>query len=248
MSINSYVDGILESYKRLEEENDKLKLELKMLKIDSMQLSDLLTDEEVILKQNPVLINNVLDKISTIEKPLNKRAVLIAIADCSGSMGIWEKYMGKSYLTWVKELLNKKYSHVEERFLLHHTEAKEVTSEEFHGKGEGGGTIASTGIKLTSSIIEEYNYEDIDDIFVVYITDGDNLTSDCPRFKKLLTNRVLNKVENFTYFEVNQYNRHSTLRTSALKDIKQEGFKQVVLYDKNDMKAAVDNFHSELTK
>ena len=66
--------------------------------------------------------------------------------DTSGSMGIWEKYMARSFFSDDK-ILRTKYETVDIEFIAHHTEAKVVTEEEFFSKGESGGTICSSVYK-----------------------------------------------------------------------------------------------------
>lgn len=58
-------------------------------------------------------------------------AVIIAMMDTSGSMGAFEKYCARSFFFWMTRFLRRQYEKVEIVFLAHHTEAKEVTEEEF---------------------------------------------------------------------------------------------------------------------
>ena len=64
-----------------------------------------------------------------IVKP-DSKAVVLAMMDTSGSMGIWEKYMARSFFFWMTRFLRSKYETVEEEFIAHHTEAKVVSEEE----------------------------------------------------------------------------------------------------------------------
>ena len=58
-------------------------------------------------------------------------AVIIAMMDTSGSMGAFEKYVARSFFFWMTRFLRHQYEQVEIVFIAHHTEAKEVTEEEF---------------------------------------------------------------------------------------------------------------------
>ena len=49
--------------------------------------------------------------------------------------------------------LRKQYEKVEIVFIAHHTEAKEVTEEEFFTRGESGGTICSSAYQKALDII-----------------------------------------------------------------------------------------------
>src|SRR6266566_4632382 len=75
-------------------------------------------------------------------------AVVIAMMDVSGSMGEFEKYIARSFYFWMVRFLRTKYNNVQIVFISHHTEAKEVTEEEFFHKGESGGTQVSSAYEL----------------------------------------------------------------------------------------------------
>ena len=75
-------------------------------------------------------------------------AVVIAMMDVSGSMGEFEKYIARSFYFWMVRFLRTKYKNVKIVFISHHTEAKEVTEEEFFNHGESGGTQVSSAYEL----------------------------------------------------------------------------------------------------
>jgi sporulation protein YhbH len=170
----------------------------------------------------------------------DSKAVVIAMMDTSGSMGIWEKYMARSFFFWMTRFLRTKYETVEIEFIAHHTEAKVVTEEDFFSKGESGGTICSSAYRKALELIEDkYNPRKFN-IYPFHFSDGDNLTSDNARCVKLV--EELMKVSNmFGYGEVNQYNRHSTLM-SAYKNIKDEHFRYYILKQKADVFHAMKSF------
>ena len=73
-------------------------------------------------------------------------------------MGEFEKYIARSFYFWMVRFLRTKYNNVQIVFISHHTEAKEVTEEEFFHKGESGGTQVSSAYELALQIIQErYN-------------------------------------------------------------------------------------------
>ncbi|WP_061567235.1 sporulation protein YhbH, partial [Geobacillus stearothermophilus] len=152
-------------------------------------------------------------------KPESK-AVVLAMMDTSGSMGMWEKYMARSFFFWMTRFLRTKYETVDIAFIAHHTEAKVVSEDEFFTKGESGGTICSSAYRKALELIETKYSPSRYNIYPFHFSDGDNLTSDNARCVKLV--QELMKVSNmFGYGEVNQYNRHSTLM-SAYRNIKDE--------------------------
>lgn len=174
-----------------------------------------------------------------IVKPESK-AVVIAMMDTSGSMGIWEKYMARSFFFWMTRFLRTKYETVEIEFIAHHTEAKVVTEDDFFSKGESGGTICSSAYRKALEIIEQKYHPTKFNIYPFHFSDGDNLTSDNARCVKLVGD--LMKVSNmFGYGEVNQYNRHSTLM-SAYKNINDEKFRYYILKQKSDVYTAMRSF------
>ena len=173
----------------------------------------------------------------------DSKAVVLAMMDTSGSMGIWEKYMARSFFFWMTRFLRSKYETVEIEFIAHHTEAKVVSEEDFFLKGESGGTICSSAYRKALELIETKYDPDQFNIYPFHFSDGDNLTSDNARCVKLV--EELMKVSNlFGYGEVNQYNRHSTLM-SAYKNIKNEDFKYYILKQKVDVFNAMKSFFNQ---
>ncbi|MGE8207810.1 sporulation protein YhbH [Heyndrickxia sp. NPDC080065] len=177
-----------------------------------------------------------------IQKP-DSKAVVLAMMDTSGSMGVWEKYMTRSFFFWMTRFLRTKYETVDIEFIAHHTEAKVVSEEDFFSKGESGGTICSSAYRKAISLIDEKYEPSSYNIYPFHFSDGDNLTSDNPRCVKLV--EELMKVSNmFGYGEVNQYNRHSTLMT-AYKNIKNEKFRYYILKQKSDVFHAMKTFFKQ---
>jgi hypothetical protein len=105
-------------------------------------------------------------------------AVVIAMMDVSGSMTEFKKYIARSFYFWMVRFLRTKYDNVEIVFISHHTEAKEVTEEQFFTQGESGGTVVSSAYQLASEIIKKrYNPADWN-IYPFHFSDGDNYYSD----------------------------------------------------------------------
>ncbi len=174
-----------------------------------------------------------------IEKP-DSKAVMIAIMDTSGSMGLWEKYMARSFFFWTTRFLRKNYDTVDIEFIAHHTEAKIVTEEEFFSKGESGGTICSSAYRKALELIEERYHPDRYNIYPIHFSDGDNLTSD-NRNCVTLVEQLMEKSSMFGYGEVNQYNRHSTLMT-AYRKFDHPKFKYYILNKREDVFHAMKEF------
>lgn len=174
-----------------------------------------------------------------IMKP-HSNAVIIAMMDTSGSMGLFEKYIARSFFFWMLRFLETKYEKVEMVFIAHHTEAKEVSQEAFFTKGESGGTICSSAYRKALEIIDSRYPPSQYNIYPIHISDGDNLTSDNERCVKLVK-ELMDRSSMFGYGEVNQYNRHSTLM-SAYRQIKDPKFMYCVIREKGEVYKALKTF------
>jgi uncharacterized protein len=170
----------------------------------------------------------------------HSNAVVIAMMDTSGSMGIFEKYIARSFFFWMVRFLRTKYQHVEIVFIAHHTEAKEVSEESFFTKGESGGTICSSAYRKALEIIDTRYSPDRYNIYPFHFSDGDNLSSDNERCVELVK-EILKRANMFGYGEVNQYNRHSTLMT-AYRHIKEPRFSHFVIREKSQVYDALKHF------
>ena len=82
-------------------------------------------------------------------------AVVLCIMDTSGSMDRVKKYLARSFFFLLYQFICTRYQNVEIVFIAHHTEAFEVTEEEFFHKGESGGTFISSGYNKALEIIEQ---------------------------------------------------------------------------------------------
>ncbi|WP_040952548.1 sporulation protein YhbH [Gorillibacterium massiliense] len=174
-----------------------------------------------------------------IVKP-ESNAVIIAMMDTSGSMGSFEKYCARSFFFWMTRFLRKQYEKVDIVFIAHHTEAKEVTEEEFFTKGESGGTICSSAYVKALEIIDSRYPPSMYNIYPFHFSDGDNLTSDNERCVRLIK-ELLERSNMFGYGEVNQYNRSSTLM-SAYKHLNHKQFLYYVIKEKKEIYTALKTF------
>ncbi|WP_243740258.1 sporulation protein YhbH [Aureibacillus halotolerans] len=170
----------------------------------------------------------------------DSKAVVLAMMDTSGSMGLWEKYMARSFFFWMTRFLRTKYETVEIAFIAHHTQAKVVSEEDFFQKGESGGTICSSAYSKALELIDEKYSPSMYNIYPFHISDGDNLTSDNARCVKLV-NELMDVSNMFGYGEVNQYQRHSTLM-NVYRNIDHPKFLHYVLKRKADVFPAMKHF------
>ncbi len=169
-------------------------------------------------------------------------AVILAMMDTSGSMGQFEKYISRTFFFWMVRFLRLKYENVEMRFLAHHTEAKEVTEEEFFTRGESGGTRCSSVYRYALDLIEREYPPAHYNIYPVHFTDGDNIGSDNTRALTLMKNLV--EVSQIVgYGEILRTHYSSTLM-STLKRISDPKLRLVTIRDRNEVYDALKTVFS----
>jgi uncharacterized protein len=169
-------------------------------------------------------------------------AVVIAMMDVSGSMGDFEKYIARSFYFWMVRFLRTKYNNVKIVFISHHTEAKEVTEDEFFTHGESGGTQVSSAYDLALRIIQErFNPTDWN-IYPFHFSDGDNLPWDNERCVNLVY-QLMEVCNIFGYGEIREghYRSPSTLM-SAYAKVQDKKFIAVTISDKKEVYPALRKF------
>lgn len=173
-------------------------------------------------------------------------AVIFCIMDTSGSMGTVKKYLARSFYFLLFQFVRQKYQNVEVVFIAHHTDAKEVTEEDFFHKVESGGTYISSGYKKALDIINDRYHPTLWNIYAFHCSDGDNFYSDNER--ALQAAEDLCKVCNlFGYGEIKPSGSayYSGSMLEIFSQIKAENFQMVVIERKEDLWAS---FKAFLTK
>jgi uncharacterized protein len=107
-------------------------------------------------------------------------AAVVCIMDTSGSMDTMKKYLARSFFFLLYQFISTRYRNVEIVFVAHHTEATEVTEDEFFHKGEAGGTFISSGYQKALDIIAERYHPSLWNLYAFHCSDGDNFDSDNP--------------------------------------------------------------------
>jgi uncharacterized sporulation protein YeaH/YhbH (DUF444 family)/intein/homing endonuclease len=158
------------------------------------------------------------------------------------SMGEFEKYIARSFYFWMVRFLRTKYNNVKIVFISHHTEAKEVTEEEFFTHGESGGTQVSSAYELALQIIAERFNPDDWNIYPFHFSDGDNLPWDNERCVGLVE-QLMERCNIFGYGEIREghYRSPSTLM-SAFNKIQDRKFIAVTISDKSEVYPALRRF------
>jgi len=109
---------------------------------------------------------------------MESNAVVFCLMDTSGSMDILKKYLARSFFFLLYQFVNTKYRNVETIFIAHHTEAQQVTEEEFFSKVESGGTMISSAYVKALEIIAERYHPSMWNIYAFHCSDGENFDAD----------------------------------------------------------------------
>ncbi len=182
------------------------------------------------------------------ETKFESSAVVLALMDVSGSMTEFKKYIARSFYFWMVRFLRSKYDNVELVFISHHTEAKEVTEEQFFTQGESGGTVVSSAYALALEIIKKrYNAADWN-IYPFHFSDGDNYYSDNDEAVKL-ADELIKTCNLFGYGEIGEegfpgFRRPAGALLSVFKERlkNKERFVGVRIEDKEDVYPALKEF------
>ncbi len=164
------------------------------------------------------------------------------------SMGEFKKYIARSFYFWMVRFLRTKYDNVEIVFISHHTEAKEVTEEQFFTQGESGGTVVSSAYQLALDLIKERFRPSDWNVYPFHFSDGDNYYSDNEEAVRL-ADELIATCNLFGYGEIGEegtsgYRRSSGALLSIFNDrLKQKDrFIGVRIDDKEDVYPALKQF------
>ena len=141
------------------------------------------------------------DKIYRIlskEKDYESQAMVFFIRDYSGSMtGKPTEIVVTQHVLIYSWLLYQYEKQVETRFILHDTEAKEVSNfYTYYNSSVAGGTRVEAAYRIVNDIVEKDNLERDYNIYIFHGTDGDDWDTDgaktIPELKKMLSysNRI----------------------------------------------------------
>lgn len=134
----------------------------------------------------------------------SSKAVMFCVMDVSGSMTQEIKDTAKRFFFLLYLFLQRNYSKIEVVFLRHHTQAAEVSEEDFFYSRETGGTVVSSALQLMDQIIKERYPADQWNIYGAQATDGDNWQGDQEKCRTALAKHLLPAVQYFTYIEIGE--------------------------------------------
>jgi uncharacterized sporulation protein YeaH/YhbH (DUF444 family) len=134
-------------------------------------------------------------------KPTSK-AVMFCLMDVSGSMDETRKDLAKRFFILLYLFLSRHYEKTEVVFIRHHTQAAEVTEDEFFHATESGGTVVSSALTLMNEIIRQRYMGSEWNIYGAQASDGDNWQQDSSKCRELLDNKILPLVRYYAYVQV----------------------------------------------
>ncbi|WP_225784741.1 YeaH/YhbH family protein [Xenophilus sp. Marseille-Q4582] len=130
------------------------------------------------------------------------KAVMFCLMDVSGSMDEARKDMSKRFFMLLYLFLTRHYEKIELVFIRHHTQAQEVSEDDFFHATETGGTVVSSALVLMRDIIRARFPSSEWNIYGAQASDGDNWHQDSGRCRELLAQDILPLVRYYAYVQV----------------------------------------------
>ena len=132
------------------------------------------------------------------------KAAMFCLMDVSGSMDEARKDIAKRFFILLYLFLKRHYERTDVIFIRHHTQASEVSEEEFFKSTESGGTVVSSALTLMHQIIQA-RYPPSDwNIYGTQASDGDNWHQDSVKCRELLIGKLLPVSRYFAYVQVGE--------------------------------------------
>jgi hypothetical protein len=129
------------------------------------------------------------------------QAAVVIVRDASGSITSDMQYIIRVASFWCVQWLRANYPRVRVRFVLHDSEAMEVSEEDFFRTMTMGGTAVSSGIRKAAEILDT-NYRAGEwNRYVILFSDGDNWPDDAALLEKSLR-ELLSTVNMVAYGQV----------------------------------------------
>ncbi len=181
---------------QLEARDDAPAAELEAVKAEIQVLKDR-------LKRVPFLDPFDLRYRNRVREPVpTSKAAMFCLMDVSGSMDEARKDLAKRFFILLYLFLSRHYQQTDVIFIRHHTQAAEVTEDEFFHATESGGTVVSSALTLMHEVIRaRYNSSEWN-IYGAQASDGDNWQQDSSKCRELLDDKLLPLCRYFAYVQV----------------------------------------------
>ncbi len=174
------------------------------------QIRDRIRELNEKIKRLPFIDDFDLKFNNMIKVPLpSNKAVMFCVMDVSGSMTRNIKEMAKRFFFLLYMFLQRNYEKVEVVFIRHHAEAKECDEHDFFYARETGGTVVSSALALSKTVIEARYDPKKYNIYVAQASDGDNWESDTPRCSQIINEHLMSMVSYFAYVEITDRNHQN---------------------------------------
>ncbi|HZY15887.1 MAG TPA: YeaH/YhbH family protein [Ramlibacter sp.] len=161
------------------------------------------TELQARLKRVPFLDPFDLRYRNRVREPMpTSKAVMFCLMDVSGSMDESRKDLAKRFFILLYLFLSRHYEKTEVVFIRHHTQASEVTEDEFFHATESGGTVVSSALTLMNEIIRARYLGQDWNIYGAQASDGDNWQQDSSKCRELLDSKILPLVRYYAYVQV----------------------------------------------
>ncbi|HEY3048691.1 MAG TPA: YeaH/YhbH family protein [Polaromonas sp.] len=132
------------------------------------------------------------------------KAAMFCLMDVSGSMDEARKDIAKRFFILLYLFLRRHYERTDVIFIRHHTQAAEVSEEEFFKSTETGGTVVSSALMLMHQIIQARYPPGEWNIYGAQASDGDNWHQDSVKCRELLMGKLLPVSRYFAYVQVGE--------------------------------------------
>jgi len=146
------------------------------------------------------------------------KAVMFCLMDVSGSMDEARKDMSKRFFMLLYLFLTRHYEKIDLVFIRHHTQAQEVTEDEFFHATETGGTVVSSALLLMRDIVRARYPSNEWNIYGAQASDGDNWHQDSGRCRELLDEALLPLVRYYAYVQVAEAEQNLWQEYTQLED------------------------------
>lgn len=168
-------------------------------------------------------------------------AVIFAVTDVSGSMDVNKRYLAKAFILLLHRFIKRTYRRVDMIFIGHHTEAFEVTENEFFHLSSSGGTCISSGpLKVLEFIKTRYPVE-LWNMYVVHCSDGENYTNDDENAIRAF--KELAGIANLIGFvEIKSGGEWSTIGEKLAQEVKSPHFQILQIREKGQVWPKFQNF------
>ena len=155
------------------------------------------------LKRVPFLDPFDLRYRNRVREPMpTSKAAMFCLMDVSGSIDEGRKDLAKRFFILLYLFLSRHYQQTDVIFIRHHTQAAEVSEDEFFHATESGGTVVSSALTLMNDIIRQRYMGSEWNIYGAQASDGDNWQQDSSKCRELLENKLLPLCRYYAYVQV----------------------------------------------